>query len=142
MRAEMIFAMTLEPRRKARHRAMKASPLLALALSACGGGIVPPRPASLPPAQPSPAMAQSAARFAGLIGADARALIRLFGEPRLDIRDPAARKLQFSDGLCVLDAYLYPPRAKREPLVTFAEARTSDGGAMDWADCAIQLRKR
>jgi hypothetical protein len=77
-----------------------------------------------------------------VIGVDARALVRLFGEPRLDIRDPAARKLQFSNGQCVLDAYLYPPRARREPLVTFAEARTSDGAAMDWADCASRLSKR
>jgi hypothetical protein len=78
----------------------------------------------------------------GVIGSDARALVRLFGEPRLDIRDPSARKLQFAGEACILDAYLYPPKANREPVVTYAEARTADGSTMDWADCAGRLRRR
>ena len=59
---------------------------------------------------------------------------------RGDIRDPAARKLQFGNGRCVLDTYLYAPRARREPVVTYAEARASDGTAMNWNACAEQLR--
>lgn len=78
----------------------------------------------------------------GVIGADARGLIRLFGEPRLDIRDPAARKLQFANGKCVLDTYLYSPEANREPIVTHADARTNTGADMDWNACARMLREQ
>jgi hypothetical protein len=129
----------------------------AMALSACGE-VIPqsapvPRAPSAPvqrpsftPATPRPSQPETQLegqpRMAGVIGADAKALIRLFGEPRLDIRDPAARKLQFSNGRCVLDAYLYPDRARRDPVVTYAEARLADGTAMDWATCAAQLRAR
>ncbi len=135
--------MSVAMRRFTRYR--YAVPMLcAFALSGCGGALVPPPasasyvPATPRPSQPAPPQQQ----IAGVIGADARALTRLFGEPRLDIRDPAARKLQFSDGRCVLDAYLYPPRERREPVVTFAEARTSDGTSMDVKACADQLRAR
>jgi hypothetical protein len=124
----------------ARFGPRRAVPLLGLfLLGGCGATMIPPSSLPAPAAGFTPA---SKPQPTGVIGADARGLIRLFGEPRLDIRDPAARKLQFSDGLCVLDAYLYAPRAKREPLVTFAEARGSDGAAMDWADCATQLSRR
>lgn len=114
------------------------APLAALALSACSTAIIPSQsgsgrftPATRPPGDSH-----------GVIGADARTLIRLLGKPRLDIRDPTARKLQFSNGRCVLDTYLYPPRARREPVATYAEARTSDGSAMDWTVCVDQLRQR
>ncbi|MET0240776.1 MAG: hypothetical protein ABW184_12860 [Sphingobium sp.] len=76
----------------------------------------------------------------GVVGLDARALQRQFGKPRLDIRDPTAHKLQFAGGACVLDAYLYPPDVDKEPLVTFAEARTAQGAAVDVAACAKSLR--
>jgi hypothetical protein len=134
--------------------------LAALALSACGG-MVPQSPRSTRPApapttqrppvakppQPQPPQQQQqrnapAAQANGVIGADARALIRLFGEPRLDVQDPAVRKLQFSNDRCILDAYLYAFRDRREPVVTFAEARRRDGTAMDWNACASQLRGR
>ena len=36
-----------------------------------------------------------------------------FGTPDLDVREGTARKLQFLGPACVLDAYLYPPRARR-----------------------------
>jgi hypothetical protein len=104
-------------------------------LAACGAAIVPqvqpPAAGFTPASKPLPT---------GVMGADARGLIRLFGEPRLDIRDPAARKLQFANTKCVLDAYLYPPSANREPLVTHVDARTGAGADMDWQACAKLLR--
>lgn len=124
------------------------APLLAaLLLSGCGGAIVPPpprtagtfTPATPRPAQPAQQQPVVQQNIPGVIGADARALTRLFGEPRLDIRDPAARKLQFSDGRCILDAYLYAPRERREPVVTYAEARRADGATMDVVACVHQL---
>ncbi len=91
------------------------------------GGPAPDRPLPASPTQ--------------LIGTNATGLTRLFGNPRLDIRDPTARKLQFANGRCVLDAYLYPPAAGREPLVTYVEARNPQGAAIDAAACARTLTR-
>ncbi len=107
------------------------------ALGGCGPTIVPPGAFPAPAAGFTPA---SKPQPTGVMGADARGLVLLFGQPRLDIRDPTARKLQFTNGQCVLDTYLYPPAANREPLVTLVEARNSSGGDMDWNACAKLLR--
>lgn len=125
-----------------------AAAVATLGLSACGSVIPPsavPKPVFTPatprPAQPDrPLPAEPSS--SGIIGSDARALIRLLGEPRLDIRDPEARKLQFSNGRCILDAYLYAQRSRREPVVSYAEARTTAGATMDVATCVGQLRAR
>lgn len=106
-------------------------------LAGCGASIVPPSPLPAPAAGFTPA---SRPEPVGVMGADARGLTRLFGEPRLDIRDPAARKLQFANGQCVLDTYLYAPAANREPVVTHVDARTSVGTDMDWNACVKLLR--
>jgi len=113
-------------------------PLLSIALAGCGGTIVPPS-AGFTPASPPP---RSGGRGPTIIGASARDLVAQFGQPRLDIRDPTAHKLQFGNGQCVMDAYLYPPRERREPVVTYAEARqTATGTAMPWQDCARALKR-
>ena len=79
----------------------------------------------------------------GVIGADTAALVRLFGAPRLDVVEGDARKLQFSGTACVLDAYLYPPEEKREPVATYLDARrASDGQDVDRAACVAALRMR
>lgn len=112
---------------------MSLPPLLALAACTGGGGTPVQSAGSFTPA--------SRPDTTGLIGTDARQLQRLFGKPRLDIRDPTARKLQFASGRCVLDAYLYPPAANREPVVTYVEARAPDGRDVDSAACAQALRE-
>lgn len=118
-----------------RLRGLAALAALLPGLAACGASVVPAvqRPAVgfTPASKPQPN---------GILGADARGLTRLFGQPRLDIRDPAVRKLQFANGRCVLDTYLYPPAANREPVVTHAEARTSAGADMELNACARLLR--
>ncbi len=107
--------------------------LFPLLLSACGEtGMAPPK-TGFTPATRSGAT--------DLIGVDARALQRQFGKPRLDIRDPTVRKLQFSNSRCVLDAYLYPPAEKREALTTYVEARSPTGSAVDSNACAKSLRE-
>jgi len=68
-------------------------------------------------------------------------ILAIAGTPRLDIRESTMRKLQFSNGRCVLDAYLYPPPQGREPVVTHVDARNSTGTDMDPASCAASLRK-
>ena len=98
------------------------------------------RPARKPP--PS-AVAQVVPGVEGVIGNDAAGLIRQFGSPRLDIVEGDARKLQFSGTACVLDAYLYPPAAGKEPLASYIDARRpSDGQDVDRAACIAALRVR
>jgi hypothetical protein len=139
---------------------MNARHLLALpallALAACGGGTdaVRPLPAPPPPLRairPAPPAAiqtlrpkahlQALPGLEGVIGADVEALNRQFGAPRLDVREGDARKLQWSGGPCVLDAYLYPPDGGGRPIATFVDARRGDGRDVDRAACVAALRK-
>ena len=131
--------------------------LLALLLAGCATTPPPakPAPANAKPAltKPAPtrvrparkpppsAVSQVVPGVEGVIGNDAAGLIRQFGSPRLDIVEGDARKLQFSGTACVLDAYLYPPAAGKEPLATYIEARRpSDGQDVDRAACIAALR--
>ena len=77
-----------------------------------------------------------------VLGRDARDLARLFGEPRLDIQEGPAHKLQYAGARCILDAYLYAPRQGAEPVVTHIDTRTPDGEAVDRAECIRALRRR
>ncbi len=75
-----------------------------------------------------------------VMGQDVRGLTRLFGAPRLDVREGDARKLQFSSRDCVLDTYLYPQN-RGEAVVTYVDARTPDGRNADRASCVAALRR-
>ncbi|WP_439539703.1 hypothetical protein [Sphingomonas sp.] len=118
-------------------KAIAALSALAL-LSACGGGgVVPPPGRAAPVPVPQPGMAA----LTSVIGASANALTAQFGRPLLDVTEGSARKLQFGNGTCVLDAYLYPPKSGRgDPVVTFAETRQRDGSPIDQASCAAAIR--
>ena len=76
----------------------------------------------------------------GLAGADARKLVALFGKPRMDVRERTVRKLQFANGRCVLDAYLYAPERKKEPVVAHVDTRLASGADVDQAACIVSLR--
>jgi hypothetical protein len=115
-----------------------------LALSACGGNRPAPVSASAPivvrPAPPpvfrapppgDPVLGQSA----GAVGA-------LLGSPRLDVKEGAGRKLQFSGGGCVIDVFFYAPRAGGEPVATHIDARGLDGRDADRAYCIAALKAR
>ncbi len=135
-------------------RHLLALPAL-LALAACGGSTdaVRPLPAPPPPklVRPAPPAAIQTQRprariqvlpgLEGVIGADAEALTRQFGAPRLDVREGDARKLQWSGGPCVLDAYLYPPDGGGRATATYVDARRGDGRDVDRAACVAALRK-
>ena len=96
------------------------------------------RPSRKPPISATPQLVPG---VEGVIGNDAAGLVRQFGKPRLDILEGDARKLQFSGRACVLDAYLYPPVAGKEPLATYIDARRpSDGQDVDRAACIAALR--
>ncbi len=107
-------------------------------LSACGGGgVVPPPSRAAPVPVPQPGMAA----LTTVMGASANALVAQFGRPILDVTEGPARKLQFGGPICVLDAYLYPPKSGRgDPVVTFAETRQRDGAPIDQASCAAAIR--
>ena len=127
-------------------RAMRnpAFPLIAassLILSGCvSGGAVPPRSGDV--RQP-PVVVAAPRPMPGdlVVGRTAGALISLFGPPALDVWEGSARKLQFTGERCVLDAYLYPQRAGREAVATYADARLPDGRDTDRAACAESLRR-
>lgn len=77
-----------------------------------------------------------------IIGRDARQLAQMFGTARLDLTEGPAHKLQFANDSCVIDAYLYPPRAGAEPVVTHVDARALDGSDVDQPACIALLRRR
>ena len=115
----------------------RSAPLLLLALlAACGpAGKIPIVAAPPPPVRVEAGLDR-------VIGRDARALIGLFGAPDHDMREDPARKLQYASGVCVLDAYLYPPAPGREPLVTHVDARLPTGEDIDRASCIAPLSRR
>ena len=121
-----------------------------LLLAGCGGGAavssgVNPRvsQAGLRPATNNHRATAIANPQPGeIIGRDRAALIAQFGQPRLDGAEGPATRLQFSSERCVLDAYLYPPRAGQAAVVTHVDARAPDGSDTDRAACISALRRR
>ena len=92
---------------------------------------------------PPTARIQSLPGLEGVIGSSASELVRQFGQPRLDVSEGDARKLQYVGTACVLDIFLYPAQAGREPQATYVEARrSSDGKDVDRASCISVLRAR
>lgn len=77
-----------------------------------------------------------------VMGKDVATLKRLFGEPRLDVVEVHGRKLQFVGKACVLDMFLYPEGKGRTEIVTYVDARRSDGAAVDRASCIDALQRR
>ncbi|WP_379922851.1 hypothetical protein [Erythrobacter sp. R86502] len=112
--------------------------MIAMLASALAGCVGSGQPTAARPA-PSSAAARSAvvlvpqvmaaAGLEGVIGSPAPALTRRFGEPRIDLAEGDARKLQFAGPACVLDVYLYPLAATAQPTATHVDARLRQGGA-------------
>ena len=115
--------------------------IVPLTLAACAGNPPPPAApvrrveAPPPPVQP----AYSPQGLEAVIGRTAAYLEAELGTPALDIREGAARKLQFAGPSCVLDAYLYPPQGKGEPIVTWIDARLPDGRDAERVSCVTAL---
>lgn len=77
-----------------------------------------------------------------MIGKDMATLVRMFGQPRLDVIEVYGRKLQFAGKPCVLDAYLYPDGKNGAEIVTHVDARRSDGAEVDRVQCVNALMQR
>lgn len=93
-----------------------------------------------PPIPVRPAMGPKG--LDAVMGKDASTLKRLFGEPRLDVVEVHGRKLQFVGKACVLDVFLYPDGKGRTEIVTYVDARRSDGAAVDRVSCIDALQRR
>jgi hypothetical protein len=120
---------------------------LLLATAALAACVSTERPRTAPPvrSEHQPAVSAPLHTATGLeivMGRNARALIALFGNPGLDLREGPARKLQFLGPGCVLDAYLYAPRRGGDPVVTHVDARLPDGRDTDKAACVEALSRR
>jgi hypothetical protein len=124
--------------------------LPSLLLAACGeGGGEVARPARLPaPPIPVPARvtgpatpAPVAASADSIRGQTARALVAQFGQPRIDLQEGPARKLQFAGAACVLDIYLYSPNGRGEAVATHFDTRLRDGQPVNPASCVATLRR-
>lgn len=104
-------------------------------------GCAPKQVAKPVAAKPAPVRVQSYAvtGLESILGRTAALLQTQFGRPDLDIREGPARKLQVSAPACVLDAYLYPPAAGGEPIVTHIDARLPDGRDFDRASCVAAI---
>jgi chitodextrinase len=78
-----------------------------------------------------------------IIGSPPDQLTRRFGNPRIDLAEGDARKLQFAGSSCVLDIYLYPLRVGAVPTATHVEARMRQGGAaVDAGTCIREVEGR
>jgi hypothetical protein len=106
-----------------------------IVLTAC----VEKPPQAIAPPRPAPAVQSGLDR---VMGQNAQALRGLFGDPDFDVHEGTARKLQFASSVCVLDAYLYPPAAGREPVVRYIDSRLPNGDDFDRASCIAALSRR
>lgn len=78
-----------------------------------------------------------------VLGQTSAGLTSLFGDADQDVREAqGARRLQFAGPICILDAYLYPPRGGTEGQVTYVDARQLDGRDIDRASCVAALTRR
>ena len=126
---------------------MKGRGLIAAMIGAAlaAGCVASVRETAAPPVRPPvapPPPVYSNNGLESVMGQNARTLASLFGNPDLDAREGTARKLQFLGPACVLDAYLYPPRAGAEPVVTHVDARLPDGRDIDRSSCVAALSRR
>lgn len=114
---------------------------LALVLAGCVGNAIP---RATPPRAAAAAMPITAPRPTqnnSLIGRPANTALGLFGRPRLDVAEGAARKLQFGGTTCILDVYYYASRQGADALATHVDARTPDGRDANVPSCIDALRK-
>ena len=120
--------------------------LVPLFVSACASAVPAPSKTSAPPPPvkyaPNAYIGATGTGPAELMGLNASALANLFGQPKLDVREGAGRKLQFLNERCVLDTYLYAKREGGDAVVSHAEARDRNGTDMPASNCTAMLRQR
>ena len=117
-------------------------PIFILAAASLLAGCATRVPETTGPVQPAPAPATREIHT-NLAGATAGELMRLLGQPALQIREGPGLKLQFRGRSCILDTYLYPPQQGTGPeRVTYIDARTASGSATDKEECVLSMVRR
>ena len=117
-----------------------AAAMLVLLVGGCA--TVPVAQAPAPAPVPAATVGAQSRTPDGVIGRTAAQLQALLGVPHARLSEGPARKLQFAGPVCVLDAYLYPQAAGREPAVTHVDTRRPTGEDIDRASCIAALRLR
>ena len=120
---------------------MKPSFSLLIGLLLAGCSTTATVPAIRRDTTPVPTASRVAPGLDRIIGRDAGAVIALLGEPHADLREGAGRKLQFMGAECVLDTYLYA-KGSAAPIVTYVDARRSDGSPIDKALCVASFSRK
>jgi hypothetical protein len=103
------------------------------------------KPSLPPPRQPgtiSLEQRESSGTAGNLLGRSEKSLISQYGQPRLNVREGAGIKLQYVTTKCVVDIYLYPSAAGKEPGVIHIDARDDEGRDQDRDMCVQQLSRR
>lgn len=99
-------------------------------------------PRTVEPPQQLPSPPPSTHTRSDIIGLTTQELVRRLGTPALQIREGDSLKLQFRGSQCVLDAYLYPQAAGREPYrVTYVDTRTRSLNTIDQTACIASLER-
>ena len=112
-------------------------PLAALFVAACA---TTPRPTPAPaPSVPAPAEVRT--NISGLTEAE---LLARFGPAPFRVREGSGLKLQWQNGTCVLDTYLYPPaNGAGAATVLHADARRpGTGETLPVEGCVVSLATR
>ena len=117
--------------------------ILPIAAAALLAGCMARQPEAPAPQPAAPAAPVTREIHTNLSGATAGELLRLLGQPALQVREGPGLKLQFRGRACILDTYLYPPQQGTGPeRVTYIDARTSSGAAANKEECVLALLKR
>ena len=113
-------------------RRLLALAILSLVAACARAPRTPPGPAPAPVERPSGV----------LIGLTASDLAGRFGQPTFRVREGPGTKLQWADGRCVLDAYLYLPESGRGlERVVHVDARRPSGDNFDLESCLEVLTR-
>ncbi|RMD88347.1 MAG: hypothetical protein D6807_05985 [Alphaproteobacteria bacterium] len=122
--------------------------MLAGVLAGCtllpGGEAVPPQPppAPLPAPEaepPPPAPVPVPPTAALVLGKDAAAVQAILGHPVLVRREDGVQVMQFANGHCVLDVFLYRHESDARFVARHLAARTPAGERLEPADCLALL---
>jgi hypothetical protein len=117
--------------------------MFALTLAGCGGTSAKlPPPASVSSKPAPPPVFRPPPPGDPVLGWSAAAVTALLGPPRLDIREGAARKMQFVGENCIADVYFYAPKVQADPVATHIDTRGREGEDVARAECIGALAVR
>ncbi|MFQ5348716.1 MAG: hypothetical protein ACE5ED_12925 [Rhodothalassiaceae bacterium] len=100
----------------------------------------PPEPVPAPESEsPPPAPVPVPPTAALILEKDATAVQAILGHPALVRREDGVQVMQFADGHCVLDVFLYRRQGDARFVARHLAARTPAGDSLEPADCLALL---